>query len=269
MYSREELAQGLTTEIVGKKIFVFETIDSTNACARILGDAGTPEGAVVITDFQTDGRGRLGRSWLSDPHANLLFSVLLRPPISIETTGLLTLYASVAIARAIERIIGEPTECKWPNDVLLRGKKFCGILLENSFQQAELSYAVIGAGINVNQRTLPPELSNRATSLAIEIGTIFDRKQIFQTILQEMDGLYESARRGDFTYVVSEWTKRCSMFGKPVTVQQHDRTMSGIALRLNHDGGLIIETNAGIKTVYAGDVSLVAQMETGNTQKAR
>ena len=129
MYSKEELQQGLNTQVVGSKIFVFETIDSTNACARTLGDAGTQEGAVVVTNFQTSGRGRLGRTWLAEPDANLLFSVLLRPRISVDVSGQLTLYASVAIARAIEQCVGAPVECKWPNDLLLNGKKFCGILL--------------------------------------------------------------------------------------------------------------------------------------------
>jgi BirA family biotin operon repressor/biotin-[acetyl-CoA-carboxylase] ligase len=243
---------------VGSKIFVFETIDSTNACARTLGDAGTQEGAVVVANFQTSGRGRLGRIWLSDPDANLLFSVLLRPRISVEVSGQLTLYASVAIARAIEQCVGEPVECKWPNDLLLNGKKFCGILLENSSQQSELSYAVIGAGINVNQRTLSHEIASRATSLSIEMGKTFDRKHVFHVVLQELDLLYKSAREGDFSFIEAEWTRRCLMFGKTVTVQQHDHTIAGTVLRLNHDAGLVIATSEGVQTIYAGDVTLVS-----------
>lgn len=258
MYSKEELQQGLATEVVGSKIFVFETIDSTNACARTLGDAGTAEGAVVVTNFQTSGRGRLGRIWLAEPDANLLFSVLLRPRISVDVSGQLTLYASVAIARAIEQCVGEPVECKWPNDLLLNGKKFCGILLENSFQQSKLSYAVIGAGINVNQQTLSPEIASRATSLSIETGKTFDRKQVFHVVLRELDLLYKSAREGDFSFIEAEWTKRCLMFGKTVTVQQHDRTIAGTVLRLNHDAGLVIATSEGVQTIYAGDVTLVS-----------
>jgi BirA family biotin operon repressor/biotin-[acetyl-CoA-carboxylase] ligase len=246
MYSKEELQRGLTTQVVGSKMFVFETIDSTNACARTLGDAGTQEGAVVVTNFQTSGRGRLGRIWLAEPDANLLFSVLLRPRISVDVSGQLTLYASVAIARAIEQCVGEPVECKWPNDLLLNGKKFCGILLENSSQQSELSYAVIGAGINVNQQTLSPEIASRATSLCIETGKTFDRKKVFQVVLQELDLLYKSAREGDFSFI------------EAVTVQQHDHTIAGTALRLNHDAGLVISTSEGIQTIYAGDITLVS-----------
>ena len=258
MYSKEELQQGLTTQVVGSKIFVFETIDSTNACARTLGDAGTQEGAVVVTNFQTSGRGRLGRTWLAEPDANLLFSVLLRPRISVDVSGQLTLYASVAIARAIEQCVGAPVECKWPNDLLLNGKKFCGILLENSSQQSELSYAVIGAGINLNQQSLSPEIASRATSLSIETGKTFDRKQVFHVVLQELDLLYKSARKGDFSFIEAEWTRRCLMFGKTVTVQQHDHTIAGTVLRLNHDAGLVIATSDGLQTIYAGDVTLIS-----------
>ena len=258
MYSKEELSQGLETEVIGKKFFLFDTIDSTNACARTLGDAGTAEGAVVLADFQTNGRGRLGRTWVAEPGENLLFSVLLRPRISIANAGLLTLYASVAIARAIEQHVNEPVECKWPNDLLLHGKKFCGILLENLFQQSEVSYAVIGAGININQMSFPPEISSRGTSLAIETGRTLDRKKVLHAVLGELDTLYPSVKNGDFDDIVSAWTKRCFMFGKKVTVQQHDQTMSGVARRLNRDAGLVIETSTGLETVYAGDVTLVS-----------
>ncbi len=257
MYSKQELLQGLTTQVVGNKIFVFETIDSTNACARTLGDADTPEGAVVVADFQTNGRGRQGRMWISEPGSNLLFSVLLRPAVNVEMAGLLTLYASAAVARAIEQCIGEPVECKWPNDLLLNGKKFCGILLENSFQQSGLGYAIVGVGINVNQRELPPEIAGRATSLARETGRAYDRKDVLHAVLIEMDALYDSAGKGDFSFVVSEWTKRCLMFGRNVKVQEQENITDGTALRLNHDGGLVISSNGGVKTVYAGDVTLV------------
>jgi BirA family biotin operon repressor/biotin-[acetyl-CoA-carboxylase] ligase len=258
MYSKEELQQGLSTRVIGKKIFVFETIDSTNACTKLLGEAGTEEGCVVTADFQTSGRGRHGHSWVANPGENLLFSLLLRPVLSTESAGLLTLYASVAIARAVEKEIGGTIECKWPNDLLLNGKKISGILLENSFQQEALAYSVIGAGINVNQPEFPTELNDRATSLARERKTACDRKHLFQTILQEMDLLYQDVRKGDFSLVIKEWARRCTMFGRPVTVEQHDRTISGIVLRLNDDGGLVLETPQGTKTVYAGDVSVVA-----------
>jgi len=258
MLSKEVIAGGLSTAIVGKKLFLFESIDSTNSCARALGDAGTPEGAVVVAEHQTSGRGRLGRAWVAEPGTSLLFSVLLRPPITVETAGLLTLYASAAIARAIERSIGLNVQCKWPNDLLLQGKKFCGILIENSFQQSGLTYTVIGAGINVNQPELPPEIADRATSLSREAGRALDRDKILQAVLSELDIMYQAVRRSEFDTAVSEWTQRCSMFGKTITVQEHDSTVSGVASRLHQDGGLVITTEQGERIIYAGDVTVVA-----------
>ena len=258
MLSKEEITGGLSTAIVGKKLFFFESIDSTNSCARALGDAGTAEGAVVVAEHQTSGRGRLGRTWLADPGTSLLFSVLLRPSITLETAGLLTLYASAAIARAVERCVGLSVECKWPNDLLLQGRKFCGILIENSFQQSGLAYSVIGAGINVHQAEFPPEIADRATSLSRETGRALDRDKIFQSVLSELDTMYEDVRRGKFQVAVSAWKERCSMFGRTITVQEHDSTVSGVAARLHHDGGLIIETDQGERTIYAGDVTVVA-----------
>lgn len=258
MYSKEELQQGLATRIIGKKVFVFDTIDSTNACGKTLGDAGTEDGAVIITDFQTNGRGRQGRSWNADTGKNLLFSVLLRPSLEKDASGLLTFYASVSIARAIESFTGCSIECKWPNDLLLNGKKCCGILLENTFQQHELSYSVIGAGVNVNQAGFGEQLQSKATSLVNELNMEFDRKQLFQKILQEFDTLYVDVQKGDFNRVLGEWIKRCKMLGQTVTIAQGDNIISGTALRLADNGGLIIETAAGNSTVYAGDVTIIA-----------
>lgn len=257
MLSKNHIMDGLSTAIVGKKLFLFESIDSTNSCARALGDAGTPEGAVVAAEFQTNGRGRLGRAWVAEPGTSLLFSVLLRPPITIKIAGLLTLYASAAIARAVEHTVGLDVECKWPNDLLVQGKKFCGILIENSFQQSGISYSVIGAGINVNQSELPPDIIDRATSLSKEAGKTLDREVIFQSILTELDSMYTSVRQGKFHEAVSEWTQRCSMFGRAITIQEHQSTVNGVASRLHQDGGLIITTDQGERTIYAGDVTVV------------
>lgn len=258
MFSKEELQRGLNTRIVGKKMFVFETIDSTSTCAKTLGDAGTEEGAVVLAEHQSRGRGRHGKSWEAEPEKNLLFSILLRPSLEKETAGLLSFYAAVAIARAIEATTGLPVECKWPNDLLINGRKCSGILLENSYQQNALFYSVLGAGINVNQTSFPPALRDRVTSLALECGNEYDRKQILQKILAELDLLYLSVMREDFSRILEEWLRRCRMFGRDVTVRHHNQEVRGTAVRLKEDGGLVIQTSGGTTTVYAGDVSVVS-----------
>ncbi|MFH0989106.1 MAG: biotin--[acetyl-CoA-carboxylase] ligase [bacterium] len=256
MYSKEELQRGLSTRLIGRKLFVFDHIDSTNTCAKALGDAGTDEGAVVLTDFQTQGKGRLGRTWNAEPGSNLLFTVLLRPQLAEETSNLLTFFAAVAVAKAIEFVTKRTIECKWPNDLLLNGKKCCGILLESSFKKNKLDYSVIGIGLNVNQKVFTPELSLSATSLAQECEAEFDRKQLLHRILEQMDFLYDDVRVGQFDRVLSEWQERSSMIGKSVTVSGYNNSFTGTVMSISTNGGLIIKTARGLATVYAGDVQI-------------
>lgn len=257
MYTHDEIIFGLNTTVIGRKLFVFDSLDSTNACARTLADAGLEQGTVVLADYQTAGRGRQGRSWLSEPALNILLSIILRPSISKEQASLLTFYAAVSVARVLEQMNVGAVECKWPNDVLLNGKKCSGILLENSFQQDRLVYSVIGIGINVNQSQFENGISTHATSLAKESGLTFDRKDIIQTLLKETDRLLPSLANGHINLIVDEWKLRCTMFGKTVTLSQGEETISGTAVRLELDGGLVISTATGQSTYYAGDVMIV------------
>jgi len=256
MYSKEELLKGVSTRVIGNKLFVFDSIDSTNTCAKTLADAGMEDGAVVFAEHQTAGKGRNGRAWISEPGKNLLFSVILRPKLPKEQAVFLTFYSAVSVAQAVESVVGKPIECKWPNDVLLNGKKFCGILLETSFQETSLAYSVVGIGINLNQREFGAEMSNRVTSLSLEQGEGFDRKQMFQRIVLQLDRFYTDVLAGDFKEIMKTWNSKCTMFGRPVTVERaHDR-LSGKAVGLSSDGGLMIETSSGTSTVYAGDVTV-------------
>ncbi|HTP12924.1 MAG TPA: biotin--[acetyl-CoA-carboxylase] ligase [Bacteroidota bacterium] len=257
MLSKKQLLHGLKTKVVGKKLFVFESIDSTNACAKTLAETGTPEGTVVLADHQTFGRGRLGRTWVSEPGRNLLFSLVLRPPLPKESAGFLTFFSAVFIAQALEQITGHDVECKWPNDILINGKKCCGILLENSYSLNSLDYSVVGIGINVNQRAFDGDLDARATSLAREFGAEFDRAELFRALLEEADRLLALFRKRGMEEIMKEWNRRCNMFGKPVTVSHGETLVSGMALSLDADGGLIIQTAAGQSTFYAGDVTVL------------
>ncbi len=259
MIAKKQILKGLKTSVVGKKLFVFESIDSTNACAKTLAETGTPEGTVVVAEHQSAGRGRQGRTWSSEPGRNLLLSIVLRPNLPKDGCGFLTFFSAVFIARALERATGRPVECKWPNDLLIGGKKCCGILLENSFSQDVLDYSVIGIGINVNQTTFEGDLADRATSLSREYHTEFDRTKLLQTLLQEADTLLSTLKKGDTGNIMSEWNNRCTMFGKSVTISHGEDTTTGVAVSLNADGGLIIQTPSGESTFYAGDVSVVQQ----------
>ncbi len=255
--SKENLQQCLDTTLIGRKLFFFESIDSTNACAKTLAQAGTPDGTVVVTEFQTHGRGRHGRPWTASPGENLLFSVVLRPSISRASAGLLTFFAAVSVARGIEQVCEKPIECKWPNDLLFNGRKTCGILLENSLDNGNVDYAVVGVGINVNQSEFDGDLGRRATSLALELDRQVDRTRLFSSIMTSMESAYRDVRNAEFSALLDEWNARCTMFGRQVTVAQNEGRITGKAVGLNTDGGLILETPAGIRTIYAGDISLL------------
>jgi BirA family biotin operon repressor/biotin-[acetyl-CoA-carboxylase] ligase len=254
--TKEYLLDALPTQLFGRKLYAFERIDSTNNCARTLADVGAEEGTVVVAEFQTEGRGRLGRSWAAEPRSNLLFSVLIRPSLSLEQAGILPFYAAVAIARAVEPLVHQRVECKWPNDLLLGGKKFCGILVESTTQEGRLGHAILGIGLNVNQRAFPDTIANRATSLLREQKKAVDRKTLFHTILMEMESLYEVIRSGASESILTEWLSRCTMIGKEVAVRSGDEVVHGRALSIQDTGALVLETQTGVSTFFAADVSI-------------
>ncbi len=258
MFSKEELLNGLTTSVLGNKLFLFETIDSTNRCAKTLAEAGVEEGAIVLAESQSEGRGRLGRAWVSEAGKNLLFSCLLRPNIEKDQSGLLTFFAAAAVARALEQSTALRVECKWPNDLLLNGRKCCGILLEIAFRNRALDFAVLGIGVNVNQREFGTDLRRSATSLAREAGRAFDRKQLFQQIVKELDAMYSDVKQNQFSRIMMEWNSRCTMYGREVQVNRSGTIISGKAVGLHDDGGLVLQTATGPEIVYAGDVTVIA-----------
>jgi BirA family biotin operon repressor/biotin-[acetyl-CoA-carboxylase] ligase len=150
-------------------------------------------------------------------------------------------------------------ECKWPNDILINGKKCCGILVESTSQQNKLDYAIIGIGLNVNQKNFYGELENKATSLCKESGVEFDRRNLFYQILLWLESLHTNVRKGDFNNILLEWKARSKIFGKRITLTQNADVINGIAVALADDGGLIVETESGRRVCYAGDVTFAKQ----------
>ena len=251
---KEALYEGLTTRSFGRKLFVFSEIDSTNACARTLAEIGNPEGTVVIADYQTAGRGRLGRTWNAEPRSNLLFSVLFRP--SARFPAWHTSYlVSEAVAQAVQRSLDIRVATKWPNDLLVDGRKFCGILLE-TMGPAERTACVAGVGINVNQDNFPADLAGKATSLKLATGKSVDRVSLFQTVMASLESLYEAADRDTGAAMLKSWMDRCTTFGRPVQVSGGGPALDGTAVGLSDDGGLIIRHGDRMTTVYAGDVTI-------------
>ncbi len=251
---KEALQKGLSTRAFGRKLFVFSEIDSTNVCARTLAEVGNPEGTVVIADYQTAGRGRLGRVWSAEPRANLLLSVILRPADRLPAWHMSYL-VSEAVARAVHQTIGIPVASKWPNDLLTDGKKFCGILLETMATSEGTAY-VAGVGINVNQDHFPSELTSSATSLKLATGSDVDRVSLFQSLMSSLEGLYDEAGRDAGAEMMRSWMDRCTTFGRSVQVRGGGPAIDGTALGLSDDGGLLVQHGDRMTTVYAGDVTI-------------
>ncbi len=234
----------------------FETIDSTNSTAKELAQEGALEGTVVTAEDQRAGKGRLGRSWESEKGKNLTFSIILRPHLTHILLGLLPLLAGTAVCETLREEYHVPSECKWPNDVLIGTKKISGILSEAVHQGDMSSAVIVGIGINVNQASFPVGLGDRATSLYLSSGREHDRTLLLTRLLGRMEALYEILQSGGADTIIARWTAVSPIIGKPLRVTDGSTLHEGTARGIAPDGGLLLETSAGIMTIRAGDVTL-------------
>lgn len=247
------------TRVVGRDIRVFEQTTSTNDVVEKLARDGVKEGAVVFAESQTKGRGRLGRKWMSPGRKGLWFSVLLRPNLRPQETTQLTVVAATALWRAIHAQTGISPEIKWPNDILIHGKKVVGILTELSAEVDRVKHVILGIGVDVNQTAgdFPAELRKIATSLRIESGKTIPRAELATAILHELDDDYARIGSGKFAEVADEWEQRCTTIGQQVIVVVGDRKIRGRAEALGDDGALLVRTEHGhLERILGGDVTL-------------
>jgi BirA family biotin operon repressor/biotin-[acetyl-CoA-carboxylase] ligase len=259
LHADDLLARLGKTKVIGRDIRVFEQTTSTNDVIEKLARDGVKEGVVVFAESQTRGRGRLGRKWISPSHKGLWFSILLRPDLRPQETTQLTVASATALHRAIESEIGLKPEIKWPNDILICGKKVAGILTELSAELDKIRYVILGIGIDVNQdaNEFPAELKKIATSLKIEAGETISRAELATAILRELDKDYSRICGGKFPEVADEWEENCSTIGKNVTVQIGGRKIRGCAESLDDDGTLLVRTEHGhLERIIGGDVTL-------------
>lgn len=253
----------LRTLILGRRIEVYPQVSSTNDLAKELGRLGEPEGLVIATEEQVQGRGRLGRAWVAPPGCCVLCSVLLRPRFSPDQAFYLTISTAMAIYRAARslfeaREIGNQpcVTIKWPNDVLVGGRKVAGILSESEFGPDGWEFAVVGFGINANlDREQLGELRATATSLSLELGYEVDRARLLARVLTELESLYLSLQNGQFGAVYSQWVAALETVGKRVSVWEAGAPITGQALRVDHDGALVLRLDNGQEQrVIAGDI---------------
>lgn len=245
--------------IIGRDIRVFQETTSTNDVVERFARDGVREGVVVFAETQTKGRGRLGRTWVSPLGKGLWFSVLLRPNICPQETTRLTVAAATALSRAIAAVTGLQPEIKWPNDLLLRRRKFAGILTELRAELDSVKYVILGVGVDVNlgANEFPPELRSVATSLRIESGREVRRADLAAAMLHELNLDYARICRGQFESVAEEWGRRCTTLGHTIGIKAGERTIYGRAESLDSDGALLLRTEHGhLERVMGGDLTV-------------
>ena len=259
LHADDLLARLGNTKVVGRDIQVFEQTTSTNDVVERLARDGVKEGAVVFAESQTKGRGRLGRKWSSPTHKGLWLSVLLRPDLRPQETTQLTVISATALRRAIKTVTGLSADIKWPNDLLLGGKKVAGILTEMSAETDRVRHVIIGIGMDVNQDAsdLPGELRPIATSLKMESGDEISRAELATEVLRELDTDYARIGMGKFPEVADEWEAACVTIGRNVTIHIGNRKFRGRAESLDDDGALLVRTEHGhLERITGGDVIL-------------
>lgn len=253
----EELKILLPDAALGQEFYYFREVSSTNDLAKKMASEGAPEGSVVVAEQQLKGRGRMGRPWASPPGSGLWFSLILRPEIPPYHAPRLIFVIAVAVCRAIRQISGLQAAIKWPNDILFKGKKLCGILTEMSAEIDQLNYIVAGIGVNVKSVEYPPELADTAISLEEGGSRPFRRVNLLVCILQELEIEYGSFLTDGIEAVLERWRELNCTLGYEVTVSSKEETYSGTALDLNEDGCLLVKTEQGeVRIVMVGDVSL-------------
>ncbi len=253
-----DVKQGLKTKTVGRELVLLPKIDSTNILAMELALRGSPEGTVVAAETQSGGKGRLGRTWIS-PKGNLYLSVILRPMIPVHKAPLITMMGAVAVASAIRTICEVAAAIKWPNDILISGKKVSGLLTELSAEQDRIRHIVLGIGVDVNMdlEALPPEVRILSTSLAAETGTRINRTLLLQELLRSIERWYQAFLENP-AKVLREWQKLNMTLGSRIRVTGAGENLEGLAKGIDEDGRLIIKLDDdSVRLVAAGDVSIM------------
>lgn len=256
IYNETTIADQIHTKWAGKTVHFARETDSTNLWIKRLAKEGASEGTLALAEFQSAGRGRLGRSWEVPEGTSVMMSILLRPKFEPQYAPTLTLVMGMAVAKAVKNL-GFDVSIKWPNDVVVSHKKICGILTEMGVRDGKIDYAVIGVGINVNIKKFPEEMADKATSLYLESGKEFDRSQIPGLVMEAFEEYYEKfAATCDLSGLKEEYESILANYNQPVRVLAKE-PYEGVARGITDGGELLVEkTDGTIATVSAGEVSV-------------
>ncbi len=256
IYNETTIADQIHTKWAGKTVHFARETDSTNLWIKRLAKEGASEGTLALAEFQSAGRGRLGRSWEVPEGTSVMMSILLRPKFEPQYAPTLTLVMGMAVAKAVKSL-GFDVSIKWPNDVVVSHKKICGILTEMGVRDGKIDYAVIGVGINVNIKEFPEEMADKATSLYLESGKEFDRSQIPGLVMEAFEEYYEKfAATCDLSGLKEEYESILANYNQPVRVLAKE-PYEGVARGITDGGELLVEkTDGTIVAVSAGEVSV-------------
>ncbi len=253
-----EWEKQLNTTFMGKPVHYCKQTRSTQLLALEMAKQGASEGAMAIAEEQTAGKGRFNRNWHSPAGKGLYFSIVLKPNIPLQFVPQLTLLISVALCRSIRQVTGLQPGIKWPNDVLISGKKFAGILLEMHAEDIQLHHVIAGIGINVNQteEDFPQDIRSTATSLRQEAGRSFQREQLLQAFLEELEQWYIHYLKEGFAHIRMLWEAHNITLGRHVAVQSGNRVYEGKALDIDETGALVLQTEEGQVKCYSGETTI-------------
>ncbi len=242
----------------GYEVYHYDTVSSTNDVAKELAKRGAKEGIVVLADEQTRGRGRLNRHWIS-PKGGIWLSIVLRPQISPPEASRITFIASSAVAETLRQLYALDPAVKWPNDVLIAGRKVCGMLTEASTRADIVQFVVVGLGINANVdlQAFPSGVRRDVTTLKRELGHAVEPRTLIKTLLQDFDYRYARLKEGAWLALLREWKSQAAFLHEPVSVAGTGENLLGEAVDIDEDGALLIRLETGVlKRVLAGDLKL-------------
>jgi len=254
-----KVKEGLRTKFLGHPLLYFRELTSTNDIAKELAVKGAREGTVIVAETQTSGRGRLKREWVS-PEGGIWLSITLRPKTEPKHAPKLTLMASVAVAKTINKLFELKAEIKWPNDVLINHRKVCGILTEAKTKGEALVFVIVGIGINAdfNVNALPFSLRDSSTTLKEELKREIERESLLRTLLEETEFYYDMFIKEKFSNILQEWRNSAGFLGSYVEIVSHKEKIKGWAIDIDRDGALMVRLkDRTMRKVLSGDITII------------
>lgn len=244
-YNKREIDKIIVTNYIGKELYFFSTVESTNETAKEFAKNGALHGSVVVSKMQLKGKGRDGRLWVSENNQGIYMSLILRPDLEAQRARLITIIAALAVEDALLDICHIKADIKWPNDILFKGKKMCGILSEIAFCNNIIKYVITGIGINVNNDFFDKEINDTAISIKQASGKKYEREKILVAVLEKFEKYYEILIKENTDFIISMYKKKCISIGSLLKVIYNNKTEVGTGIDIDTEGNLHVKKSNG------------------------